>query len=361
MKATTTATATATTVTTKKESVLPRPSRSPLSRGTTSRTNKAAPKRPSKRDSISNSRTTRSRVPKPKLLTTPRAKILPCPAVVIPSPSKRTAATPAGQKYFKIPPRLSPNTAEDIRRAIDELNGVRAKLLSRLELLEAVRIVNWEHWRQLQTGRLYWLRATNIRRQARNRSRQQQRLYQLEITISGEKHAPANSTKHVRYSTLAAGKYWYMHPPLKSASPRVGISYPTHIDARSVVLTIDENRAPPDEEQSAISKRRKAAIPPVMQISAMSPKVLVAYNKEPKQMDQTPRSAPRVANYINHRRDQNYRNQQSNTWTKRQNGRAFHAVPDDDSAHEDEDHAPESEISEDESASEGPPSDSKND
>ncbi|KMW66741.1 hypothetical protein BDDG_11700 [Blastomyces dermatitidis ATCC 18188] len=120
------------------EPFLPRPSRSSRSRGITSRT------RSSKRDLKRNSRTTRGETPKPKLLTTPRAKILPCPAVVIPSPSKRNTATPAGQKYFKIPPGLSPNTAEDIHRAIDELNVVRAKLFSRLELLEAVQAVDWE-------------------------------------------------------------------------------------------------------------------------------------------------------------------------------------------------------------------------
>ncbi|KLJ06859.1 hypothetical protein EMPG_17644 [Blastomyces silverae] len=131
------------------ESFLPTPSRSPRSRGTctTSRTNKAARKRPSKRDSIRNSRTTRGKAPKPKPLTPPRAKRPLCPAVVIPSPSLKreaTTTTPAGQKYFKIPPGLSPNTAEDIRRALDELNVVRTRLFSRLEMLEAVQLVNWE-------------------------------------------------------------------------------------------------------------------------------------------------------------------------------------------------------------------------
>ncbi|PGH05914.1 hypothetical protein GX51_02695 [Blastomyces parvus] len=128
------------------EPALPTPSRSPRSRGTTPRANKAAVKKPSKRDSRSNSRSTRSKAPKPKptASTTPRAKRPPVPAVVIPSPLKRKPVTPASQKYFKIPPRLSPNTVEDIRRAIDELNEIRTRLFSRLERLEAVQLVDWE-------------------------------------------------------------------------------------------------------------------------------------------------------------------------------------------------------------------------
>ncbi|PGH33963.1 hypothetical protein GX50_03200 [[Emmonsia] crescens] len=122
------------------ESFLPSPPPSPNSRHKTPQRNNVSQK-PSKSVSTLNSRITRSKRTPRGQSTAPKASRSLSPAVVIPSPSRRTSTC---RKYFKIPPGLSPNTAEDIRNAINELNSVRAKLCSRLELLESVELGGWE-------------------------------------------------------------------------------------------------------------------------------------------------------------------------------------------------------------------------
>ncbi|OJD12958.1 hypothetical protein AJ78_06526 [Emergomyces pasteurianus Ep9510] len=131
------------------ESFLLSPPPSQNSRGTTSRKNNT----PSKASSQPMSTTSGIPINRSKRAhrgpsIPPRARRPPSPAVVIPSPSKRTGlrtgTTVTRWKYFKVPPGLSPNTAEDIRLAIEELNAVRAKLASRLELLESVQLGSWE-------------------------------------------------------------------------------------------------------------------------------------------------------------------------------------------------------------------------
>ncbi|OAX83027.1 hypothetical protein ACJ72_02628 [Emergomyces africanus] len=120
------------------------------SRGTaTSRRNNAS-KASSQTVSTSSRPIRKSKRAQPVPSMTPRGRRPPSPAVVIPSPSKWTRVSGTGaailtrRKYFKIPPGLSPNTADDIRLAIEELNAVRTKLYSRLELLESVQMIHWE-------------------------------------------------------------------------------------------------------------------------------------------------------------------------------------------------------------------------
>ncbi|EER36991.1 conserved hypothetical protein [Histoplasma capsulatum var. duboisii H88] len=138
------------------ESYLQSPPPSPDSKTTAiRRITKAASKKPPRPLSKSNSRIkSKNRPQQAEPRATSRAKGHSSVAVVIPSPPKSTGkgigkgigkkTKPAGQKYFKIPAGLSPNTAEDIRHAIDELNAIRTKLCARLELLECVHLAGWE-------------------------------------------------------------------------------------------------------------------------------------------------------------------------------------------------------------------------
>ncbi|ODH47383.1 hypothetical protein GX48_06486 [Paracoccidioides brasiliensis] len=64
-------------------------------------------------------------------------------AVIIPSRSN-SSPTSSSKKYFRIPPSLSPNITEDIRQAVHELDELRTKLYSRLEVLESILLESWE-------------------------------------------------------------------------------------------------------------------------------------------------------------------------------------------------------------------------
>ncbi|KAK2789016.1 hypothetical protein FQN53_002832 [Emmonsiellopsis sp. PD_33] len=63
-------------------------------------------------------------------------------ATSAPPPAPSTPAS--GNRYMRIPENLDPNNVEEIRHALVELDGIRAQLIRRVELLEAVQRGGWE-------------------------------------------------------------------------------------------------------------------------------------------------------------------------------------------------------------------------
>ncbi|KAK2802364.1 hypothetical protein FQN50_007361 [Emmonsiellopsis sp. PD_5] len=58
--------------------------------------------------------------------------------------SAGTRTSASGHRYMKIPENLDPNDLQEIRHALVELEGIRAQLTRRAELLETVQRGGWE-------------------------------------------------------------------------------------------------------------------------------------------------------------------------------------------------------------------------